>query len=294
MARGQRIDAMRRMPADLLDIIRPERAVKDMHTYVDEHLPRPVLALGSTRRRWWTPRRPRCDHRRRPRAGADAVEAAAESVGPLCGPGQQAERRIETSNTQIRARSGFGSFSPRSFRTWRRTAHRQGRVGRAQPRPLGEQVWDDGSNKWSVCLGAVMPRRRLTNEWSIDLNDSFRGRVVDGDLQLISPGPPARTIWITVWQTAPDLSTAHLLEQILQDVHPNPTWKVREDGADRDELRYASWYPEIDNGREQWGLYAYTLRPGSYVQAALLTDKPADPNWALTTWRSLRFQAATH
>jgi hypothetical protein len=37
-----------------------------------------------------------------------------------------------------------------------------------------------------------MPRRGLTKEWSIELDESFRGRVVDEDLQFVSVGPPVR------------------------------------------------------------------------------------------------------
>lgn len=138
--------------------------------------------------------------------------------------------------------------------------------------------------------GEFVVRRRLTHEWSIDVDDSFRAHVVDEDLQLVSPGPPVRTVWIAVWSPPPTRSPDDILDDILHDVHPSPQLRFREDGADTDELRYASWYPETDEGREQWGLYAYTVRPGVYVQTALLTDDPADLDWALTTWRSLRFR----
>jgi hypothetical protein len=139
--------------------------------------------------------------------------------------------------------------------------------------------------------GEFVTRRGLTSEWSIDVDESFRGRVVDEDLQLLSLGPPVRTIWIAVWSPPPTLPPAEILDGILQDVHPSPHQRFREGGADPEELRYGSWYPETDDGREQWGLYGYTVRPGSYVQAALLTDAPDDLEWALTTWRSLRFRS---
>jgi len=133
-------------------------------------------------------------------------------------------------------------------------------------------------------------RRDLTSEWSIDLDGSFRGRVVDEDLQLVSLGPPGRTIWIAVWSPPPARSPADVLNDVLRDIYPSPHLRFQEEGTEPDELRYASWYPETDEGHGQWGLYAYTIRSGSYVQAALLTDEPADLAWALTTWRSLRFR----
>jgi hypothetical protein len=138
-----------------------------------------------------------------------------------------------------------------------------------------------------------MPRRGLTSEWSIELDGSFRSRIVDGSLQMVSPGPPIRTIWINVWEPPARGSLEDVLEEILQDVNPSPERHFREAGSDAAELRYASWYAEVDGEREQWGLYAYTLRAGSYVQAVLLTDTPADLDWALSTWRSLRFTSSS-
>ncbi|WP_158554104.1 hypothetical protein [Micromonospora deserti] len=60
-----------------------------------------------------------------------------------------------------------------------------------------------------------------------------------------------------------------MLEETLHDVNSSAELRFREAGADADELRYASWYAEVDGEREQWGLYAYTLRAGSDVQAVL-------------------------
>lgn len=134
-----------------------------------------------------------------------------------------------------------------------------------------------------------MPRRGLTSEWSIELDGSFKCRTFDGSLQMVSPGPPIRTVWIDVWAPPAHRSPEEVLEEIVQDVNPAPALRFREAGADPEELRYASWYAEMDGDRERWALYAYTVRAGSYVQAVLLTDSPTDLDWALTTWRSLHF-----
>jgi len=135
-------------------------------------------------------------------------------------------------------------------------------------------------------------RRGLTKEWSIELDPSFQGRVVDGDLQLVSLGPPIRTIWIAVWSPPVSQPVDRTLAGIAQDINPRPVQRFAEAGADDSERRLAGWYPEAVDGRTQWGLYAYTVRPGSYVQAAFITDVEADLAWALTAWRSLRWSAA--
>jgi hypothetical protein len=134
-------------------------------------------------------------------------------------------------------------------------------------------------------------RRNLSEQWSIDLDESFAGQVVDGDLQLVSPGPPVRTVWLALWYPPPEHGPEKLLEWVLAEVNPNPTKRFDEGGADNDELRYASWYPEEIEGRAQWALYGYVVRRGSYVQAAFFSEREEDLDWALGTWRSLRFRA---
>lgn len=135
--------------------------------------------------------------------------------------------------------------------------------------------------------------RRLTDEWSIELDASFRSRVVDEDLQLVSVGPPVRTVWVAVWSPPPALPVEQVLATVRQEVHPGPAERFEEQGADPGEGRYASWYREgADGGGHQWGLYAYTVRRGSYVQAAFLVDDPSDQAWALAAWRSLTYTGA--
>lgn len=137
-----------------------------------------------------------------------------------------------------------------------------------------------------------MPRRNLTAEWSIDLEESFEGRVVDGDLQLVSGGMPPRTLWVAIWNPPPELPVEEVLQTLAGDLNPDPVERFEEPGSAPQERRLASWYPEEVEGRPQWGLYGYTVRPGCYVQLAVLVDSPEDRDWALTAWRSLRYQPA--
>ncbi|KAF1808008.1 hypothetical protein P152DRAFT_257992 [Eremomyces bilateralis CBS 781.70] len=131
-------------------------------------------------------------------------------------------------------------------------------------------------------------RRPLTPEWSIELDDSFVARVIDGELRMLSMGPPVRTIWFIVWCT-PEEPHTDTLNRIMDNAHPSPKERFIEVGADEDEVRYGSWYPSTVSGHHQWGLYGYTMRHGSYVQAAFLTDEESDRDWALAAWRSLRY-----
>lgn len=148
-----------------------------------------------------------------------------------------------------------------------------------------------------------MTRRTLSGQWSIDLDGTFAGEVVDGDLRLVSPGPPLRTILLAIWYPPPERSPEELMSWVLAEVNPDPLERFQESGPDPDdpnpddpnpddpdpdELRYASWYPETVDGRTQWALYGYAVRRGSYVQAAFFADDAAERDWALETWRSLR------
>jgi hypothetical protein len=136
---------------------------------------------------------------------------------------------------------------------------------------------------------AALHRRQLTTEWSIALDASFAGRIVDADLQFVSQGPPVRTVWLAIWSPKSE-SIPETLDRIKLHVHTSPEQRFEEAGTDPNERRYASWYPHVVGGRHQWGLYAYTVHQGSYVQAAFISDEPDGLEWALFTWRSLRFR----
>ncbi|MDQ1636330.1 MAG: hypothetical protein QOJ32_3139 [Frankiaceae bacterium] len=138
-----------------------------------------------------------------------------------------------------------------------------------------------------------MTRRTLSEHWSIDLDDSFTGQVVDGDLQLVSPGPPPRTVLLALWYPPPERSPEELMAWVLAEVNPDPVERFQE-SDDPDELRYASWYPETVDGQTQYALYGYVVRRGSYVQAAFFADDAAQRDWALATWRSLQYSPPQH
>lgn len=142
-----------------------------------------------------------------------------------------------------------------------------------------------------------MPRRDVTADWSVELDDSFQGRVVDGSLQFVSVGPPVRTVWLAVWSPpSSEPAEANIAwakkTAAASGVEDSGMQEFEEPGADADELRYARWYHETVDGRPRWALHAYTARRGDLVQAAFLSDSPDDRDWALSSWRSLRTRRA--
>lgn len=129
-------------------------------------------------------------------------------------------------------------------------------------------------------------RRGLTKDWSIDLESDYDRDIVDGQLRFMAPG---RTIWLQVWRR-PDLEVADTLTWIKADArHAHPEDAEEFEEIDADEARYASWYSEAGVRGIQHALYGYTIRPGTYLQSAFISDSPADRDWALERWHSIRF-----
>jgi hypothetical protein len=137
---------------------------------------------------------------------------------------------------------------------------------------------------------AKAERQRLTPEWSIELPLGFQRRVVDGTLQMVNPGPPARTISIDIWDLPAHVSADEMLVEFRRSPRPADALTYDEAGAKETGHRFASWYRELVDGREQWSLYAYTIRSDAYVQAVFISSVN-DPDWALRAWRSLDYSS---
>ncbi|HKW69724.1 MAG TPA: DUF2185 domain-containing protein [Candidatus Dormibacteraeota bacterium] len=129
-------------------------------------------------------------------------------------------------------------------------------------------------------------RRGITEDWSIDLDGDYERDIVEGQLRFRAPG---RTIWLNVW-SKPGVDVSETLAWIRAEArtaHPKDAEEFEE--LEADEARYASWYSEPGTRALQHSLYGYTIRPGTYVQSVLISDPPGDRDWALNTWRSLRY-----
>lgn len=79
------------------------------------------------------------------------------------------------------------------------------------------------------------------------------------------------------------------LARIKEDSNPDAYQRFEEGGVDESELRYASWYPEIIDGRQQCSLYSYVVRPEGHALAAFMSETEDDLRLARGAWRSLSF-----
>jgi len=126
---------------------------------------------------------------------------------------------------------------------------------------------------------------RLTDDWSIELPGEYARRVANQSLQFVATG---RTIWISVFYPPADQAPEVTLEGIkAKVVNATPDGSIEEWSQDGLEVRYASWYSEPGRHRHlQYSRYGHTIRRGSYVLSAVISDSSSDTNWALATWRS--------
>lgn len=133
-----------------------------------------------------------------------------------------------------------------------------------------------------------MPRKELTTEWSIEVDDSFASRIVGDDMQMVSQGPPVRTIWAATYSPPKKQGAKELIALVKEEAPKDALETFEETGEESNELRFASWVHETADGREQWALYAHTARRGALAQVALISEAESDLDWALETWRSLQ------
>lgn len=136
-------------------------------------------------------------------------------------------------------------------------------------------------------LGSV--RHPVTDAWSIELPDDGTGAITDdGNLVVTSPG---RTVVVSPWDAAPGTTPQQAYARLRAEDRPAPAEEHAGEGPDGT-VWWAFLVDEDDDGHRYLGLYGYVLAPDEWLQVAVLVDDPADHDWALDTWRSVRHEAA--
>lgn len=138
-------------------------------------------------------------------------------------------------------------------------------------------------------------RRILTPHWSIDVDESFEARVVDGDLKMVSAGPPMRTVLVSVLVPPASLAPYEVLSKA--GAAPDGVEVLDTIGrGDDDEARLGHWCAEetMNGGGTQYSLYCSTARRGQLVRITFVSDVADDKVWAVGCWDSLEFQVTPH
>jgi hypothetical protein len=158
----------------------------------------------------------------------------------------------------------------------------------ASPHAVLGRVIADEWDRDSVlmCLAHALPvsiQRRVNADWSVERGAGFTSGVHDGSLRFVAPG---RTVIVDALNTPSADAVDDVLASLLDRA---PTGEDQLTERAGDELRHAFWTVAVVDGRAQHELYGTVLRPGTAIQVTCVHDDPDDHEWAMQTWRSVRY-----
>ena len=127
-----------------------------------------------------------------------------------------------------------------------------------------------------------MPRRAITNDWTIDLEEAFQRRADGGDVMFWLP---PRTVYATVFATD-DVEAEQAIERMLEGRPGTPvqTFDRLEPGL----AGHAHLLPEGEGKAKYWGLNTWTARRGSVACVTFYFENLDDLQWALDAWQTVR------
>lgn len=133
--------------------------------------------------------------------------------------------------------------------------------------------------------------QKLTDNWSIEISNLFtRRKEEDGDLVFVMKGKTVRlAIWNSTNQTRQQLYDEHKHNQEIRDQTEAPTIEIFE-LSDRNIARIGYMIEESDNQKSYKVIYGFSMVDGEVVQAAFYFDKEVDKEWALKTWRTIKYE----
>ena len=125
--------------------------------------------------------------------------------------------------------------------------------------------------------------QRISEEWWIGLDESYRTRLDNGSLVLWRA---ERAVWINIWNDHEGWTLRERLDRWVaeRDVRADDLFR----SATGDVLRYGYLLEEEEEGGGQrLGLYSYTVSATSTVQMACYFDLREDLDWAAAVAQSL-------
>ena len=128
---------------------------------------------------------------------------------------------------------------------------------------------------------AAMPRRPITGDWTIDLDEAFRRRVDGGDVMFwLRP----RTVYATVYSTD-DVEAEEAIARMLEGRPGTPVQSF--DRVEPGLAGHAYLLPEGEGPERYWGLNTWTATRGSVVCVTFYFDELDDLPWALDVWHTV-------
>ena len=130
-----------------------------------------------------------------------------------------------------------------------------------------------------------MPRRPITADWSIDLDDTFQRRVDGGDVMFwLAP----RTVYATVYATD-DVSAEEAVTRMLEGRPGTPVQTF--DRVEPGLAGHAYLLPEGEGRERYWGLNTWTAARGSVACVTFYFEQLDDLDWALGAWHTVRCES---
>jgi hypothetical protein len=127
--------------------------------------------------------------------------------------------------------------------------------------------------------------QRISDDWWIGIDDTYRTRVEDGSLVFWRP---ERTIWISLWKDHDGRTVSERLERWVAERSAGATdlFKQEDNGLIR--FGYLLEEPE-EGGGQRLGLYSFTVNDSYTVQMVCYFDLKEDLPWATAVSKSLSF-----
>ena len=147
------------------------------------------------------------------------------------------------------------------------------------------ETWDRDTVLSSLEFALPVPvRHQLDEHWSIERSAGLVPRVVRGRQRFIGTG---RQVLISSYPTDPGTSAEEVLRTVTAGAVPHDEPITERDAAGT-HIRYAMTSVAEVQGVPQYELYGFTIGPGSFLETVCIYADPADSEWALAVWRSIR------
>ncbi|WP_199139176.1 DUF2185 domain-containing protein [Pedobacter sp. ASV12] len=136
-----------------------------------------------------------------------------------------------------------------------------------------------------------MVKHKLTENWTIDINNLFERRVEDNGSLLYTTGDKSvrLSIWLEEGQSQAQLKTHFEQTGLNRDQSQAKTIQTF-DFSDEHVARVGYQIKEAEADKTYDVIYTFNLIAGEVLAAVFYFDEPADLAWAIETWKNLKLK----
>nr|WP_262903514.1 DUF2185 domain-containing protein [Niabella beijingensis] len=134
-----------------------------------------------------------------------------------------------------------------------------------------------------------MVTHRLTEKWTIQINNLFERKIEDSGDLLYTTGD--KSVRLTIWNDA-NKNKEQLYQEhnnLINNRDQNKAATVNIfDFSDATVFRTGYLIKESDGSKSYDVIYGFSIIDNQVIQIALYFDEPQDQDWAITTWKNIR------